>query len=349
MNKKITVLTVLFLAVSVVIFSAKEQQDLYLKAVAEKDLATKMELLKEYAEKYGEKKDKFLRFIYLNLCETAYKLQKYDEAIQYGETSLGYQDELDLTNKLNVLFYLANSYYVTKKDFDKALEYANTVVELSESLIKKMQESEQEKEKIEIFGKKYQTYYIAPAYRLQALIWYAKGKDNTENIKKAADNSLKAFEYDGGSENSYKLVFSLAGNLYGKNLYDEAIAVTEKIIDKENPKYKEVFFLANLYLKIKNTDRAFYYFEMAYGTKPEADLALRLGQMVFKKDIDKGIRYFADAYVLSQFDKESNAYKYLEHLYFNEKAKDQTPEQKEEGFKAIIDASRARLGIKETP
>jgi tetratricopeptide (TPR) repeat protein len=346
MNKKITVVSILFLVVSVFLFPArKEQQDLYLKAVAEKDLPTKMELLKEYAEKYGDSKDKFLRFIYLNLSETAYKLQEYDEAIQYGETSLAYEEELDPTNKLNVLFYLANSYYVTRKDFDKGLEYATTIIELSNSVLKKMQESEQEQEKIDSFVKKYQVYYIAPAYRLQALIWYAKGKDNTEYIKKAAENAIKAFDNDDGSENSYKLVFSLAGNLYGKNLYNEAIAVTEKIIDKENPKYKEVFFLANLYLKTKNKDKALDYFELAYKVKRQADLALRIGQMVHKQDIDKGIRYFADAYVLSQFDKESKAYKYLEHLYFNEKAKDQSPEEKEKGFKAIIDAARTRFGM----
>ncbi|NIM14960.1 MAG: hypothetical protein GTO45_23590 [Candidatus Aminicenantes bacterium] len=346
MNKRITLVTILFLVVSVCLFSArKEKQELYLKAVAEKDLTTKIELLKEYIQKYGEKKDKFLRFIYLNLADAFYKLKNYDEGIQYGETALGFE-ELDDNNKLNLFFSLANSYYVTKKDFDKALEYARSIVDLSSSLIKQMGESGQDKEKVDNFEKKYQTYYIAPAYRLQALIWYAKGKDNPENIKQAADCALKAFDNDEGSENSAKLAFSLAGNLYKKNLLDEAIAVTEKIIDKENPKYKEVYFLASMYSKKKDRNKAVLYFEKAYKSKQKPDLAMRIGQMVYKKNIDKGIRYFADAYILLKLDKESDAYKYLEHLYFNEKAKDKSPEEKEAGFKAIVNAAKVRLGMK---
>jgi tetratricopeptide (TPR) repeat protein len=346
MNKTITLVTILFLGVSVCLFSArKEQQELYLKAVAEKDLPTKIELLKEYVQKYGDKKDKFLRFIYLNLADATYKQKNYDESIQYGETALGFE-ELDDNNKINLYFSLANSYYVTKKDFDKALEYTRNIVDISSSLIKKMGESVQEKEKVENFEKKYHTYFIAPAYRLQALIWYAKGKDNAENIKQAANCALKAFDSDDGSENSAKLAFSLAGNLYKKNLINEAIAVTEKIIDKENPKYKEVYFLASMYGKKKDKEKAILYYEKAYQSKQKADLALRIGQMVYKKNIDKGIRYFADAYILSELNKQSDAYKYLEHLYFNEKAKDKSPEEKEAGFKAIVNAAKARLGKK---
>jgi tetratricopeptide (TPR) repeat protein len=346
MNKRITLVTILLLVVSVCLFSArKEQQELYLKAVAEKDLPTKIELLKEYVRKYGEKKDKFLRFIYLNLADATFKQKNYDECIQYGETALGFE-ELDDNNKINIYFSLANSYYLTKKDFDKALEYARSIVDLSTSLIKHMEESGQEKEKVDNFEKKYRTYYIAPANRLQALTWYAKGKDNVENIKQAVDCALKAYESDEGSENSAKLAFSLAVNLYKKNLIDEAIAVTEKIIDKENPKYKEVYFLASMYSKKKDRNKAILYYEKAYQSKQQADLAMRIGQMVYKKNIDKGIRYFADAYILLKFDKESDAYKYLEHLYFNEKAKDKSHEEKEAGFKEIVNAARARLGIK---
>jgi hypothetical protein len=346
MNKKITLIAILFLAVSVCLFSArKAQQELYLKAVAEKELTTKVELLKEYVRKYGEKKDKFLRFIYLNLADASYKLKNYDEGIQYGETALGFE-ELDDNNKLNLYFSLANSYYVIQKDFDKGLEYARSIVDLSTSLIKQMGESGQDQEKVDNFDKKYRTYYIAPAYRLQALILYAKGKDNAANIKQAADCALKAFDNDDGSENSAKLAFSLAVNLYKKNLLDGAIAVTEKIIDKETPKYKEVSFLASVYSKKKDRNKALLYFEKAYKSRPQADMALRIGQMVHKKDIDKGIRYFAEAYVLSKLDKGSNAYKYLEHLYFNEKAKDKSPEEKEAGFQAIVNAAKARLGIK---
>jgi hypothetical protein len=66
--------------------------------------------------------------------------------------------------------------------------------------------------------------------------------------------------------------------------------------------------------------------------------------LAHKSDPNKAIRYFADAYVLSNLNKETNAYKYLEQLYFNGIAKDKTPEEKEQGFQDIIDAAKARLG-----
>jgi hypothetical protein len=344
MNKKITLITILFLVLSVVLFSAKkEQQELYLKAVAEKDLATKMELLKEYEAKYGQKKDKFLRFIYLNLADTAHKLKKYDEAIQYGETALQAED-IDPTNKLNVLFALANSYYTTKKDFDKALEHAKALVEFCGTLIEKVNASGQDQEKKEEFIDNYRKFFIAPAHRLQSLVYYAKGKDEPENIKMAAENALKAYEFD-PSENSVRLAFSIAGNLYKKNLYTEAIAVAEKIIDKENPSYNHANFLATLYYKKKNKTKAIYYYELAYKIKRQKGLAMKIASMVHKTDITKGIRYFADAFVLSELNKESDAYKYLEHLYFNKFAKDKSVEEKEEGFKQIISAAKQRCGV----
>ena len=59
MNKKITLIAVMFLMVSIfVVGSRKEQQELYLKAVAEKDPQAKMGLLKEYVQKYGDKEER---------------------------------------------------------------------------------------------------------------------------------------------------------------------------------------------------------------------------------------------------------------------------------------------------
>ncbi|UCH98357.1 MAG: tetratricopeptide repeat protein [Candidatus Aminicenantes bacterium] len=344
MNKKITFITITFLVVSIfLVGSRRERQELYLKAVAEKDLSTKMQLLKDYIEKFGDKEDKFLRFIYLNLADTAFKLKNYDECIQYGEIAME-KGEIDKANKLRLYFSLANSYYATKRDMDKAYQYAQSVIDLSKTLIEQTQNSSQDQQQADQFAENYKNFYIAPAYRLQGLILYFKDKDNPDNIKQAAEKAIEAFNQH-ETDIYYKMAFSLAGNLAQKGKFDYAIAVAEKIVDLKKPKYKEADFLAKLYSKRKDKEKTILFCELAYQAKPGVELAMKIGQMVHKKDVNKAIRYFADAYVLLKLDKQSDAFKYLEHLYFNEVAKDKTPEEKEAGFKQIINAAGARLGV----
>jgi len=344
MNKKITVTTILFLVVSVFLFSSrKDRQELYLKAVAEKDLATKMTLLKEYEDKYGQKKDKFLRFIYLNLADTAFKLKNYDETIQYGETALEYA-EMDPNNKIRMYLSLANSYYLIQKDPDKAYRYTELVITLCNRMIDQNRKSDQDKEKVEKFINNYRMYYVAPAYKIQALILFNKGKDNAETIKNAA---LKAVEaYKAGKTKSYvDMVFSLAVNLYKKNRLDDTLAIIDQVADNKAMDQRYADFVATVYYRKGKKEKAVHYWEISYTAKKKIKTAMKIGQLVNKLDIDKGIKYFADAYVLSKLDKGSDAYKYLEQLYFNKKAKDKSDEEKETGFKEIISAAKARLGI----
>ena len=116
-----------------------------------------------------------------------------------------------------------------------------------------------------------------------------------------------------------------------------------KVLNKENPKFNEIHFLGVLYFKIKEKEKALVYFESAYKLKPQADLALKIGQLVFKTEPEKGIKYFADSFVLSNYNKESDAYKYLQQLYFNEWAKGKSEDEKEQGFAAIIEEAKARV------
>jgi len=344
MSKKITLITVVFLVISVFLGGIKkEQQELYLNAMNEKDPAKKMELLKEYLQKYGEKKDKFVKFAYLNLSNSAYNQKKYEEAIQYGEEALGYED-LDDANKLLISLALANSYYATKRDMDKAYDYSQKVIDLSNNLIEQTKKATAEDQQAVQNVKKYQNFYLAPALRLQGLVLYFKDNKNPENIKLAAEKAIEAYSHH-KTDTYYQMAFSLASNLAQKGKFDYAIDIAEKIIDKENIKYNEADFLAKLYKRKNNKDKSIYYFELAYKVKPSADLAKKIGQLVHKKDKVKAVRYFADAFVRNNMNKESDVYKFLEHLYFNEIAKDKTPEEKEEGFKKIVSDAKARCGI----
>lgn len=344
MNKKITLMAVMFLMVSIFMVGIRrEQQQLYLKAVAEKDPEAKMGLLKEYVQKYGDKQDKWLRFIYLNLSDTAFKLKNFDECIQNGEIALE-SGEVDSANKLRVYFSLANSYYATKRDLDKAYQYAQSVIDLSRTLIQQTKDTSQDAAQADQFANNYKSFYVAPSFRLQGLILYFKDKDNPENIKQAAEKAIEAYN-EHKADMYFQLAFSLAGNLAQKGQFDAAIDVAEKIIDKQKPKYKEVDFLAKLYSRKKNKEKTLFYYELAYKTKPTAKLAKKIGQLVHKKDVNKAVQYFADAFVIGGMDKETDVYKFLEHLYFNEVAKDKTPEEKEAGFKKVINAAKTRQGI----
>jgi tetratricopeptide (TPR) repeat protein len=141
------------------------------------------------------------------------------------------------------------------------------------------------------------------------------------------------------------MVFSLAGQLFKKKMWDEAVALVEKIFDENNPNHQFAYLLGSLYYKKGERDKAVYYFELAYQTGRKLKTAITIGKLVYKKDIDKGIRYFADAFVLADQDQGSNAFKYLRQLYYNQKAKDLPAPEKEKGFKELIKEARVRLGV----
>ncbi len=344
MSKKVIVVSILVLLTSVFLFGNKKQ-DMWHKAITEKDPELKLQYLKEYETEFGKKKDKFHKYLYLNLADTAFKLAKYDEAIQYSEQALTYQD-LDENNKLRLYINLANSFKVTKKDIEKAYNYAGMIVDLSNELIIKLKETEQAHEKKEKYISNYKVFYIAPALRIQAQILYGKGKDNPEVLKEAAQKAFEAYKTD-KSKRSSDMVFSLAVSLYRNKLTNETIKALELILDKEKPEYKHTHWLANLYYKKKDKTRAVKYFEMAYKVDKKAKLARKIAQLVYKQNVDKGIGYFAEAFVLLKSDKESDAYKYLENLYFNQpKVKGKSPEEQEKGFRTIINAARTRLRMK---
>ncbi len=339
MNKQITVMVTLFLVFSVLLFSVDKKQELYLKAIAEKSPEVKIQLLKDYVLAYGEdKNDKFMRFIYLNMADTTYRVKNYDETIQFGEKALEYPD-VDQNNKLRMCLYLANAYFITKKDLVKANKYADTTIEIATKIANQAGIIEKDKEKAEQLVLNYKTAFIAPAYRIQASILYTNG-----DIPQAAVKALEAFNSD-KSENSSKTVLSLAVNLYQKGKVDDAIKIAEQIIDPLKPKFQEANFLATAYYKQGNKDKAVTYFELAYKAKPSAEQALRLGQLIYKKDAEKAIEYFADSFILSSQNKESEAFKYLQQLYFNQVAKDKTEEEKEAGYNAILAAATARVNV----
>lgn len=316
---------------------------MWTKAITEKDINLRFQYLTEYQAEFGDQKDKFAKFLYINLADTAFQLTKYDESIQAAEIATTYPD-LDDSNKLRLYLLLANSYNITKKDMEKAFKNAGLVIDMANTLITQQQAAEPDPEKKEKFAAQYNTFYIAPALRIQAQVLYARGKDDPATLKEMTDKACKAFVAD-KSQRSADMIFALASNLYKKQLTDDAIKALELILDKEKPDYKCTYMLASLYNRKKNKDKSIAYFEMAYRAQRQSKLAMNLGKLVYKQDLDKGLKYFSEAFVLANSNKQSDAYKFLENLFFNNPdIKKLTPEDQEKGFRVLINGARERLG-----
>ena len=349
MKKIVILMMMMFFSGSILLISSPlAQQDLYIKAVSEKDPELKIQLLKKYEQLYGETGDKYLKFIYLQLAETLFQVKNYDEAIQYGEKTLASGD-IAPTNRLTLFYALANSYHSSQKDLDKAYRYAGSMIELAQWVINKAKNSDLqdlEKEKLEQFIETYKKYYIASGYRLQAKVLFSRAGEDVNAIKEAAQKAVEAYKAD-KSENSSRLAFSLAGHLFKKDNLDDAIVIAENIFDETNPNEQFAGFLGTLYYRKGEKDKAVQYFELAYKAGRKIKTAMTIGKLVFKKDIDKGIQYFADAFILSNSDEHSKAFQYLQELYYNKKAKDLAPDKQDKGFKEIIQAAKVRLGTQE--
>ncbi len=347
MKKKVVLIGIIFVVGWVFVFSALTgSRELYIQAVSEKDPEVKIQLLKKYEREYGEKKDEYIKFIYIQLADTFFKTGNYGEAIRYGEKALEYED-LAPTNKLVIFYVLACSYHASQTDLDRAYDYAGSMIDLAQWAIDKAKNSHLEKEQLEEFVETYRRYYIATGYRVQAKILFSRGKDNGGTLKEAVEKALAAYGQD-KSENSAGVVFSLAGQLFAGNMLDDAAAAVENIFDENAPNERFANFLGTVYYKKGSKDKAVRYFELAYKTGRRLNTAMAIGKLVYKKDIDKGIKYFADAFVLSNFDESSNAFKYLQQLYYNQKAKNLPSGEKEKGFKEIIKEAKVRMGAADT-
>lgn len=163
--------------------------------------------------------------------------------------------------------------------------------------------------------------------------------------------SIAAYKLDNSAAFCRRTVLQQAVALARKNMFNEAIEAIEQVVDKENLTFDEANLLARLYYTrfsrgkaAVDKDKAIECYEKAYDKKKNESMAVKIGQLLSKKDKEKAIRYFAEAFILSESNKDSDAFKYLQQLWFKDKAKDKTPEEQEAGFKEIIDAAKTRLG-----
>ncbi len=340
--------------------------------ITEKDQASKLLKLEEFEKEYGTDKDNLTTRLYVNLTDTAFKLQKYEKTIQYGEITLAIK-ELDTGDKLQVLLDVANAFYVTKIDVEKAFNYAGQVIDLAGSATDLPMQPE-------IKG----ALYVAPALRVQVKILYGKDKDPAAQVM-ALNKSVEAYSFD-KSDTSLKLVLALGNRLNAAGNGEEVLKNYEKAYtfkaDSELARQ-----LGLLYSKAGNEDKAIEYMKVSFESKESSEASYSLGIMFSKKanaeldeikkaelnakaveylkasfkikksaevgyyvgvllnkvDIDTALAYLAESFLMEDARISPKSEQLLLQLYVN-KTKEMKQEERDAGYEEILAAARGRLG-----
>jgi predicted Zn-dependent protease len=341
--KKVVIIVLFFAFCASLLLIADERQDLWLKAAAEKNLELRLQYFEEFLQKFEKKEGKHSKYLYFNLCQTSFQLKKYDNSIKYGEQALEHKD-LEANLKLQAYLILSNAFYMTKSDVDKAYHYAGLVIEFGNSIKMTTESTDRSKQLSENIDK----HFIAPAYRIQTHILFEKGKENPEILIEAAQKGIEAYNIH-KTDRNLALILSLAYKLSKLNMVDKAIEFVEMVCDQSEENAKCYNMLGTWYNKKGDKDKAIFYFDKYYKNQDKDDqaakTALNIGVLLSKKDKMKAIGYFAESFLLLNSDKESKAYKYLQHLWFNDLAKGKPQEEQDKGLSDILSAARSRLDV----
>jgi len=308
----------------------KAQTDAWIAIQDEKNLQTRLNRLEEYYKTYGDKDERNAIYMYLSLTETAYQLQQFDKTIQYGEKALLYKD-LDAQNRLRIFLFLSNAYNLTKKDLDKAYNYADSLINLAKSLRIENQSNAA-----------IDNNYIAPALRIQVQLLAAKPED-PQNAVTAFNKSLEAYQLD-KSDKSANFVLVFSERMLKSERVEDAIRGIEAI-NQNKPSADYFKMLGMWYNRLKNPEKAIENLKASYQLKTNAKVAYDLGVLLNKTDIDSAMNYLAESHLLNDEKYSPEALKLLQHLVLFVKTKGQPQVEQEKAFNDIVTAAKVRLGI----
>ncbi len=333
MKKTLIICLTALIFLSALSLPAANKKEMWMNAITEKDPTVKLQKLMEYKAEFDDPKDDNYLYLYSNLTLTSFQLKKFAESIEFGEKTLQIPNIQDNT-KLTVYLILANAYNVTKQDYKKAAEYADMVVSTAQSLKQMTGDKPDEVSKMD-------AGYIAPALRIQASAFLQLGKTDQAMLLKASEKAIAAYGVD-KAQTSLAFALTAAGSLANNKKFQEAISIIESIHKLREGTAQEYDNLAKMYNGLGNKDKMIENFEKAYGIKPNADTAEKLGRLLNKQNPTKAIEYLADVFAFTD-SRESEAFKLLEHLYFNVVYKDKTAEDKDAGFKALLETAKGRI------
>jgi hypothetical protein len=313
-------LALTFFISSLALSQNDEAHSAYLQAMGAPTLAQKIQLLKNYINKYKGQGTQYEHYAYANLCILSSQTSNLNEAIDYGENAL-LLGGLDDYTKTQVLFVLSTIYTKQGKNLEKAKNYAMQVVELSRVNKNKKSATTNANQWDKLMGAGYYTH--------------AQAQEKAKQLKGAAESFIKSYEILKNPQIGKDLK-NVGKALYKFKFYkdaEEAFRVAYQILGD----YESGSFYAKTLFKNNKKDEALTNFKKVYSKQRSGEVAFYIGIILAengKKDASvsqEAIQYLLEASFLSPSNSEQ-ARALAESLFFhsaeagnyNEKVKELT-------------------------
>lgn len=302
-----TTLALILLISSLAISQNDEAHNAYLQAMGAPTLAQKIQLLKNYINKYKGQGTQYEHYAYANLCLLSSQTSNLNDAIDYGENAL-LLGGLDDYTKTEVLFVLATIYIKQGKNLEKAKNYALQVVELSRVNKSKKSSTTNADQWNKLMGAGYYTH--------------AQAQEKAKQLKGAVSSYIKSYEILKNSQIGKDLK-NVGKALYKFKFYkdaEEAFRAAYKILRD----YESGSFYAKTLFKNNEKDEALTVFKKVYSQQRSGEVAFYIGIILAengKKDpsvSQEAIRYLLEASFLSPSNSEQ-ARSLAESLFFHSK------------------------------
>jgi len=300
-------LALIFLLSSLVISQNDEAHNAYLQAMGASTLAQKIQLLKDYVNKYKGQGTQYENYAYANLCILSSQTNNLNDAVNYGENAL-LLSGLDDYTKTQILFVLSSVYTNQGNNLEKAKNYALQVVELAEV--------NKEKDSATISSDQW--------YKLMGAGYYthAQAQEKAKQLKGAVSSYIKSYNILKNPQIGKDLK-NVGKALYKFKFYkdaEEAFGVAYKILGD----YESGSYYAKTLFRNNKKDEALTYFKKVYNTQMSGEVAFYIGIILAengKKDpsvSQEAIRYLLEASYLSPSNAEK-ARALAESLFFHSK------------------------------
>lgn len=325
--RKIWYLVFFQLFIVLTVFSQRTVQEeaykLYINAINEKNIDTKIQLLEQYISQYGKIGLDYDKYVYANLAIAYNQKGNHEKTVEFGEKTLNFQD-LDTLTKINLYLMVSGAYNELNRNLEKASNYASMAKDIA---IAQMESGSN------VATRDQWSKLIAGATFLEGSIQVKKGE-----LKEGVEKWIEAFKVLKSPQILRQ--FKLNGiNQYNQKKYSNAELFFKSHYDLSGEP-ETAYWLGKTYFYLNRFEDAEKYFLIAYDKRKNSEIALNLGIIYNKKNKpDEALRYFAEAVVLNSHSRFSaDAKKYLESLY-------QKKYGSIEGIEKVLAEAKKRLGL----
>jgi len=332
MKRIILLNLLLILFSSIYIFTQNDNpKDMYENALKEKDPTLRFQKLEEYYNKNRSEQHNVNKKFFLYIVGAAFESKKFDRVIKYGGKALKFE-WINEENKLSLYLQISNAYVIRETNLTKAYNYSEFVINLGKSMIQNGSSSGLNEK------------YVIPALCLQIRI-LDKQITDLKALENVLKKSIEAYLYEKSPEFA-GYIFVFTNRLYYKfNKHDKAIEALEIVCNDNSIKPEYLNKIALWYSKKDENDKAIEYLKRSYNLKKDAKIAYSLGKLLQKRDIDTAIDYLAESYLMDDKNTSNNSKILLQHLFFNIKMDEKSPDEKERGYIEILNKARLKLGL----